>query len=163
MIGGNDMQPFKAMMSDEEVKIIEGLLKPDFNCLEWGSGYSTLYFPQFVKSWYSAEDNREWYDKVEKDIPSNATCFYCPDKMLYLDFGGPYDFILIDGSHREACLDKAMEIIKQGGIILLHDADRLEYAGWIDKYTNKSLIQGEMVDPYNHKYFLIRGLRQYGI
>ena len=45
-------------------KKIEKYLKPNHTVLEWGSGESTLYFPQFVKKWISVEHNREWFIKT---------------------------------------------------------------------------------------------------
>ena len=41
---------FKPHMKNREILILEELLRnlKSKNCLEWGSGYSTIYFPKFL-------------------------------------------------------------------------------------------------------------------
>tara|TARA_Y100000034_G_C6905227_1_gene419803 strand:- start:2074 stop:2700 length:627 start_codon:yes stop_codon:yes gene_type:complete len=41
-------------------KEIKKYLKPEHTVLEWGSGESTKYFPQFVKKWISIEHDEKW-------------------------------------------------------------------------------------------------------
>lgn len=161
------MQQFKAMMSDKEVEIIESLLKPEFDCLEFGSGYSTVYFPQFVSSWTSIEHDDDWFFKVINmiEFDSMKTKIIKASESDYLTsvlrLGKKYDFILVDGIRRKECLDLAFKLIKPNGIILLHDAIRFEYKDWVDKYPNKTLIEGEMPDENHKGYYLIRGIKAY--
>ena len=64
---------FKPHMKNREILILEELLrnlKPK-NCLEWGSGYSTIYFPKFLikdSKWLSIEHSAEWADRVKKSM-----------------------------------------------------------------------------------------------
>jgi hypothetical protein len=37
---------------------------------------------------------------------------------------GEYDFILVDGRAREACLRQARYLLSDGGVVVLHDANR---------------------------------------
>ncbi len=147
-------------MSDAEIKIIEGLLKPHYHCFEWGSGGSTIYFPKFVDFWTSFEHDPLYYEGVRKRLPKNAYVHWIlPEVYTFLPF--TVDFILIDGIRRRDCLHEAMKNIKDDGIILLHDALRLEYADWVNDFPNEILIPGEISDPNKDGYYLHRGLRLY--
>ena len=60
----------KPSMSYEEIEIIEDLLtylQPQ-NCLEWGAGYSTIVFPQFLDKhakWVAIEHVKQWFDEIK--------------------------------------------------------------------------------------------------
>ena len=56
------------------------------------------------------------------------------------DNGNKYDFIIIDGRARNDCLLKAMKIINEGGIILLHDANRKRYYKYLDKFKYQAIF-----------------------
>lgn len=61
-------------MTTKERKNIKKLLNTYKNkkvrILEWGSGYSTIYYSKYLNSlkidfeWYGIENSRKWYDKV---------------------------------------------------------------------------------------------------
>ena len=62
----------KIWMSEEEINLIVSSLKPNDIMLEWGSGGSTVNFPQYVKKYYSIEHDESWYQDVKKELPDNA-------------------------------------------------------------------------------------------
>lgn len=158
---------FKAMMSDQEVGIIDDILQPEFECLEFGGGYSTAYFPEIVKSWVTIEHDPIWEKRIRGMFGFNCeknTELILTDLDHYIgtaiNLGRKFDFILIDGEKREECLDASFGLLKPGGVILLHDAGRYEYAKWINKYPGEVLIEGEMPDMRVPKgFYLIRGLK----
>ena len=47
-------------MSPQEASLIESHLTPEDTMLEFGAGYSTMWFSQFVKEYYSIEHNETW-------------------------------------------------------------------------------------------------------
>lgn len=135
-----------------EIAIIEEVLKTSKpkRCLEWGSGFSTLYFPKFLgegASWISIEHDPEWAKRVtEMNRNSNVTVHHIPpdhfpwtdehhdgaysDFKNYIEFPGrfgPFDFIFVDGRGRVDCLKKAGELLTKEGIVILHDANRVYY------------------------------------
>lgn len=107
------------------IAYLESLLKPEMSVLEHGSGGSTLWFAQHVKSVISYEHDPDWQMVVKKQAPPNV-------KVLS---GGPpesaqADLLLIDGkqAQREWWLDAALNLVKPGGYIVLDNANRPEYA-----------------------------------
>lgn len=61
-------------LTPKEIKLYKRALtsvkKNPIRIFEWGAGYSTIYFPKFLKSkgikfdWYSVENSRYWYEKI---------------------------------------------------------------------------------------------------
>lgn len=156
----------KPWMSYEEIEIIRGLLtylKPR-NCLEWGTGYSTIYFPKFLNSdsrWTSVEHEKEWAGKIEAiNKNRNVRIFFIkPDHFpwtdeysdgahsdleSYVNFpsGDKFDFILIDGRARRSCLEKARGILSDNGIVVLHDAERRYYHDPFNLYRYHVTLSG---------------------
>lgn len=151
------------MMSDKEIGIIDILIKeikPE-SCLEWGSGNSTFYFSRHpsIKSWLAIEHNGHYVEYLAGKTKPNTNVIWA-DKEWYIDVvklnGRKYDFILIDGQEREACLRVAHDLIKPNGIILLHDSGRIEYQDFIKLYKPRKLTDGEM--PLKEGGFAHRGL-----
>lgn len=148
------------MMSDEEIILVNSYIHPLARCLEWGSGGSTVYFPGRNGSvtWLSIEHNGHWVQKIASDLPNNANVVWVPEDEWYVDcvkHSGKFDFILIDGLHRERCLEVAKEIISEKGAILLHDSGRKEYQDFIKKHGGEIISEGE--EPFEG-YFKHRGL-----
>jgi predicted O-methyltransferase YrrM len=132
-------------MDKVEVDILDKLLselKPK-RCLEWGSGGSTLYFPEihekYIQLWLSIEHDRNWFDSLNE-------CGYRPTVNLiykpfpeYITFPeGKFDFILVDGRQRLACLQaiKDKNLLAKNGIIVLHDSGRLRYRKGFDLFDH---------------------------
>lgn len=145
-------------MKSKEMDIITEVLtnlKPS-QCLEWGSGYSTLLFPSLLPElilWHSIEHNKEWFDLIVKQIDnpkislewvesdnkdySNSGPYNEKKEGVYVDFktyinyplqfNKKFDFIFIDGRARKHCLAKAIEMITEDGVIVVHDANRVAY------------------------------------
>jgi len=148
----------KPWMRYREIEIIKEILinlKPK-KCLEWGAGYSTLYFPKFLDSnakWVSIEHEKEWFKKIKSlnkkpnveiyliqpnryhwsDEYGDGNYSDLKDYIEYQDYieyptkFGKFDFILVDGEARKYCLIKAYELLSDRGIVVLHDAVRTYY------------------------------------
>lgn len=134
------------MSQKEQDVLLEAIatLKPQ-KCLEWGAGFSTVFFTKYLEptsTWLSIEHNKEWYDLMHsKDLPKGVGLTHIaqdnPDYEIkisdgtYEDFKayvehpkGKFDFILIDGRARSACLRKAFELVNDNGLVVMHDANR---------------------------------------
>jgi predicted O-methyltransferase YrrM len=132
----------------EHRTLIINNLPPGGRMLEWGSGYSTLWFRERLRidqSLHSIEHDPQWAENIDNvelvplEIPIG--CKEAEDTSLdphwskYVEAPrGAYDVILIDGILRNECLRKAQLLLKRSGRVFLHDAQRDWYAeglqGW---------------------------------
>jgi predicted O-methyltransferase YrrM len=165
-------------MDEQEINLVEYILKhfkPN-RCLEWGAGFSTLHFSKRFGNknaeWISIEHDANWADKIGEMMPRNNVHIYkippervpwsdsngdgsYSDLESYINFPkklGKFDFILVDGRARVACLMQAVELLNSGGIVVLHDAERPYYHEGFrffkyhvlleNKYTNRSIWVG---------------------
>lgn len=143
--------PLEPMMKQREIRIIEEIilnLKP-INVLEWGSGYSTVYFPRFTSeksNWLAIEHDKKWFKIIEKKVRRATIKFISPNDKNYNKKKGDgtyrefrnyieypktlkkkYDLIIVDGRAREECLKVAIKLLNKNGVIILHDANRKKY------------------------------------
>jgi len=129
------------MHPEERNRIVDELLTYDNPiCLEWGCGYSTLYFPSFIGkgTWTAIEDNKTWFDRINRLIKAkNAKLILVPPPAIDssngaskfvneycswpLNQGVKYDFILIDALFRVKCAEVASRVLKEGGSVFIHD------------------------------------------
>lgn len=96
--------------------------------LEYGSGYSTLFWARNTKQVVSIEDNSEWYQKILKLMPSNV------DLRLrslddYPEIEGQYDIIVVDGyaqqRMRYRCAVASLPHLNPGGLVIVDNSDWL--------------------------------------
>jgi predicted O-methyltransferase YrrM len=139
--------PWMRPQEEDIVREVLRRLQP-LRCLEWGSGMSTLQFPGLLPAdsrWLSIEHDRHWADVVRRANPRpNVATAHVPADIpewngedpartfaSYLRYPaayGPYDFILVDGRARVAAIETAISLVAEGGVVILHDANRAAYA-----------------------------------
>ncbi|MBW2420383.1 MAG: class I SAM-dependent methyltransferase, partial [Deltaproteobacteria bacterium] len=154
-------------MSEDEIRTLEEeflrLERDHLDVLEWGCGGSTDYFTSFLRRngvsyhWTSVEHNRTWYEKVAERLQADddveVHLFAAGDDGTpvaelpmddYVEFpatlGRRFDFILVDGRKRKRCLEQAQQLLKPGGIVILHDANRGKYHGAFRSYPDSSFL-----------------------
>ena len=114
------------------IRVVAGLIKPDWQVLEFGSGRSTLWLAEHAGHVTAMEDHPEWYKRVTTEILSrnitNVDYRFARDMDRYsVPEGLPaasIDFAIIDGSARSRCLQTAFDLIRPGGLIYLDDSDK---------------------------------------
>ena len=139
------------MMKREEREIIRAYLKPTDRMLEYGSGFSTLYFSRFVHSYYSIEHDRQWYKRVQNFIAETPLVARKVQKYLlvavdpgYKGWAGgftegtrqqfdeyirgvhqlgvkKFDVVLIDGRARVECAKEILPYLHANSIVFVHD------------------------------------------
>lgn len=167
----------KPMMKYREIDIVTDILKALYpkNCLEWGSGYGTMYFPSLLDAdakWTAVEHNEEWAMKMQEmnkrpnvsifHVKPNSSKWTDPDNdgafsdlKDYIDFPeklGKLDFILVDGRARKECMAKALKLIKDNGIVILHDANRKYYHETFEFFRHRVFF--ENYRPNSHGLFI---------
>jgi hypothetical protein len=130
-------------MRNEEIQKIESYLNKENIMLEWGSGGSTLYFPQFVKEFISIEHNNHWWVIVDSQIPDNGVVYLVESNLPrthptkreefkdYVEYvhilNRKYDRVLIDGRARLYCAIEVLPYLTDDAIVFVHDWGRSEY------------------------------------
>ena len=141
------------------------LLDETKTVLEYGCGGSTLFFADHCKNVTSVETKKPWVDEMEKVRPPNAQVIFKPTRGLPT-FDHTFDIMLVDGDPVEWRADYIMaapEIVTDGGVCVVDNYNRPEYADaidWLKLHTQHSIFFN--VNPPNHKYtctafFLIYG------
>jgi hypothetical protein len=111
---------------------IEYLGSFDFkNCdvFEFGSGNSSIYWAERARSICSVEDNREWFEVVSKKKLNNQTILYRESSIEYVSSLREqekfFEIIVVDGNWRFECIVDACSCLKDGGMIVLDNSDRM--------------------------------------
>lgn len=66
----------------------------------------------------------------------------------YPDRERPFDFILVDGRARKDCVIKALDLMSDHGVVVLHDAKRKEYEPGCLPYPHQELFADPAVAGY---------------
>lgn len=122
------------------IRFIEPRLNDQMKVLEYGSGYSTLWWGNHCKSVLSIETSDEWFDFVSEITKSVANV-----SIVKGDFSievplvdGGYDICLVDDSgDRNSNIKNAVELLSPNGVMILDDAERQEYNEGIDFLMTK--------------------------
>lgn len=122
---------------------IERLLEPGFVGFEWGAGKSTAWFAARVARLVSVESDPAWSERVQRRLDEEGHGnkvelhlvsvaarhgFSESERAAYVApiAGFPehhFDFILIDGLFRRACLAAALSKLRPGGYLIVDNAD----------------------------------------
>ncbi len=148
---------FPVMMSSDErtaVETVIGHIAGPVCALEWGSGGSTIHFAALVpagSSWLSIEHQAVWFENVSAALKRREhnmvqVQLVVPDLPFeegvedggeqtfrsYVDYptrtNMTFNFALIDGRARNACARVAWKMLSDDGVMVLHDAQRAQYA-----------------------------------
>jgi hypothetical protein len=150
--------------------------------LEWGSGGSTVYFTRFLRklgisySWISLEYNKFWFEKIsqeiENDKDTSLVLFDVGNNELkqrhlpmddYVNYPNTlnkkFDIIFVDGRKRRRGVLLAKSLLKEDGVVLLHDARRYYYRCAQKEYHNSVFVapefwRGSLVPLNNFSLFL---------
>lgn len=105
-------------------------LRKDMILLEFGSGRSTHFYAERVKKVYSREHHKEWFEKVSEQLKEykNVDYKFYNNLENYVNANDiekeTLDVIIIDGRNRVNCLLNSIDKLKQGGVLVLDNAER---------------------------------------
>lgn len=125
-------RPELPWISYSAIAVLKANLTKSSRVLEFGSGMSTIWYAKRAGNVYSVEDYKPWFDKVNEIIKrrglrnihyqfANAAPRY--SSFMANDQTG-FDLVMVDGSHRSACIDNAARLIRPGGILYLDNSDK---------------------------------------
>lgn len=83
-------------------------------------------------------------DPVSSEVVDGAVI---PEKYIQLphDLGLKYDVVLVDGRFRRRCLIAAVDLLRDKGVVILHDAWREYYHCAFEKYAQHFRIGGRVM------------------
>lgn len=110
------------------IEYIRQLDLSDKTVLEFGSGYSTLFWASRCKKVYAIEDDAKWHAIIAPDAPANVEYLLLEDRDAYINaartIGEPqFDIIIVDGSHRYQCAENSRPLLNPSGFMILDNSD----------------------------------------
>lgn len=204
----------KPWMADREIAVIDDVLAAlrPARALEWGAGFSTLYFSRWLATggrWIAVEHQKEWAATVRRLLDSRPvfrrrrryewTDYYLRGQLSRAGHGlldplvravirgtavaggvevyhvpanrlpcsdehndgsptdfadylalperfGPFDLVLVDGRARRDCLRRAYDLVRDEGVVVLHDANRTYLHEPFDLYAHQILFSDSRRD-----------------
>ena len=111
--------------------------KGPMRILEWGPGISTFLMRKELPDAeiWTYEHQDKWYNHYrvvfEKEKLEKVNLHYVPLEDGYTEapkeLGLKFHFIFVDGRSRVKCMQTALELLEEGGYVMLHDSTRAEY------------------------------------
>jgi SAM-dependent methyltransferase len=145
--------PDEPWLAPAAVRFLDEHLKSEMTLFEWGSGRSTFWFADRVRSVVSIEYHEQWAQKISRQIKergqSNIDLRYVPlDHPLkvptpkhydplprYVDVihefsKESFDVIVVDGHYRLTCVDQCLDYLKPGGYLVIDNSNRSSKDEW---------------------------------
>lgn len=99
----------------------------EMSIFEFGCGNSSLFWAKRAKKVISIENDINWFMYVKKYINCNHDIYLKKDKGSYVnmlqELNLKYDIIIVDGEWRSACVEKAVDYLEEGGMIIIDNSD----------------------------------------
>lgn len=124
------------------IDFISSRLDKNMDIFEYGSGNSTLWYSQKVNSVSSVEHDKQWFERAKSAMPNNVELKY---KKLAsngeysnasIEQSRNFDLVIVDGRDRVNCIKKAINCIKDNGVIVLDDSERERYIEGVEFLLN---------------------------
>lgn len=95
--------------------------------LEFGAGYSTLWWAERARSVSSVESDPQWHELLRDRLNgrSNVELVLATSTDEYVAFGEGrrFDVVVVDGDERAECAAAALERVTDDGVIVVDDAE----------------------------------------
>lgn len=132
----------KAWITADALALLEGLLKPEDQVLEFGAGNSTAWLAGMVGQVISVEESAEWAAIVRERaaglgftnvdvrlVPVDAGSRDSAEhRDAYINVApellpGSLDMVLVDGQYRDMCALRGLDLLAPGGMLVLDNAE----------------------------------------
>jgi hypothetical protein len=116
------------------------------DAFEYGSGNSTRWWASRCRALTSVEHDPAWHAKVAKLLPDNVRYLLETEASGYVQSCDvEYDIIIVDGVYRHDCALQAMRHLREGGVIIVDNADWLPNTA--SCLRNEGFLQVDFVGP----------------
>ncbi len=120
------------------IAFIKERLNPQMVLLEFGAGYSSIFWAKHVKQVFSVEHDPFFVNKLKNDLPQNVTLYSADEKSNspYYQYakviseqqqGLRFDVIVIDGIERINCALHSVDYLTPTGVLIFDDSHRSGY------------------------------------
>jgi hypothetical protein len=134
------------------IDAVQRALPPNASVLEFGGGGSTLWLHDLGADVTCVEHDPDWLERLQKALPADVRLVLRepqatgsiqsarPQDSYFDEYvavacdipDGSLDLVIIDGRARVACGMAAALKVKPGGLLLLDDSTRPDYAGLLE-------------------------------
>ena len=126
----NTIPPGVPWLTDGAIAAMDDYLTPEMNVLEFGAGGSTVWFSKRCRVVPVGHDRKGFDSNANDTNTSNSQQIVCP--RPYCDVcdrweDGAFDLVLVDGRDRVLCAEKALRLIKPGGLLVVDNYERRHY------------------------------------
>lgn len=131
----------------EAITWMDAHLTKEMSILEWGAGASTPWLAARCGRLTTIEHNLEYVKLATAALkeagldPKLYSVTHRPLGAGYYDIQDAYDAAIVDGRMRVHCCESAVRVLKPGGILLLDNAERKEYAAAITMLSGWPVIE----------------------
>lgn len=128
------------------IAILKERLNKNLSLFEFGSGYSTIFYANLVKTVISVEHDQSWLDFIKSKMPNNVFLIYREEDIdgkycrSITEFDQSFDVVIVDGKDRINCVKQALTKLSEEGVIILDDTGRKEYIEIIDYVKQKDFL-----------------------
>ena len=115
------------------IDFIAPRLRADWTVFEYGAGASTLFYAARVRAVLAVEHDEAFATQLRPRLPVNARLLVrVPGSDAYADAitecVPPAELVSVDGRERVRCVTAALGRLAAGGVLVLDDSERPEYA-----------------------------------
>lgn len=129
--------------------VIDAHLTKASRVLEFGSGMSTVWYAERAGDVVSTEDYEPWFDQVNAIIAArsiaNIHYKFARNADEYTSFtdeerGDGFDLIMVDGSVRDLCIRRSLDLLRPRGMLYLDNSDMGSLGATGDIPAGRALI-----------------------
>jgi predicted O-methyltransferase YrrM len=140
------LRPHAPWLTPASVRYLDAQIQKPHRVFEWGSGRSTSYFAGKCSQVRSIEHDAQWYRLVAESLKQGKQDharleFFSLEDPRYisciLEEETLYDWILVDGRKRSACLSAAIQRLAPKGRLIIDNSDRDEIRGFLSQLDPK--------------------------
>jgi hypothetical protein len=114
-------------------------LKSNMKLLEFGAGFSTLFYSGILESVTSIESNVNWFHRIKSQVDTskvNLMLFEGPKYWQCMaELDRVFDIVIVDGDHRFECAQTSLNYLSPSGVIVLDNSNRPAYQPIYDLLT----------------------------
>jgi hypothetical protein len=115
----------KPWFAEKSVDYLDKILTKEMTLFEYGSGNSTSWFAERVKSITSIEHDEGWYNNINHSIDDNTNLILTTLDKYVDQLNQKYDVIVVDGKLRKECFERAIKYAKK--YLIIDDYQRYNF------------------------------------